>query len=343
MAKSNCYHKTRQSFFGDSIHQHDPGGDCSGLGIKAARLLGPAGRGELAAIETWPAFLAVVGGIGISEALVYFSARKPDRAGEWLSTLNSNDFGCLYSIYPDWLSIHACSLPSQSDEIVITSRQYLWYLPIMAVVGMLPHPLRGRDDLVVWNFVRILPSLVWVCILIACSIQLIDDPVAVAYFYLIGLALLILPTGWIVLRRLPGSYKPSTGYLSPMLKYGIPSMLSTLPYNLNLKLDKMIMVGFLGPNSLGLYVVAVAWSGAIIPLITAMPMVMVPRVVARVKNKNKTVYWLNQPGWDFSYRSFVPFCLQPSRRLFSPSSLAMPMHQPFHRRSSCVLLRVSWG
>ena len=43
----------------------------------AARLLGPHGRGELAAIQTTPSFFGSFAMIGMPEALVYFSAQKP--------------------------------------------------------------------------------------------------------------------------------------------------------------------------------------------------------------------------------------------------------------------------
>src|SRR5713101_4590346 len=43
-------------------------------GMLAARLLGPQGRGELAAIQTWPSFIATLAMLGLPEALVYYSA-----------------------------------------------------------------------------------------------------------------------------------------------------------------------------------------------------------------------------------------------------------------------------
>src|ERR1700674_62581 len=55
-------------------------------GPLAARLLGPEGRGTLAAIQLWPGALVTVAMMGLPEALVYFGAREPGRAGEWLFT-----------------------------------------------------------------------------------------------------------------------------------------------------------------------------------------------------------------------------------------------------------------
>src|SRR3954454_18878470 len=45
-------------------------------GALAARLLGPEGRGELAAIQTWPTCVATIAAVGLPEALVYFNSRN---------------------------------------------------------------------------------------------------------------------------------------------------------------------------------------------------------------------------------------------------------------------------
>ena len=55
-------------------------------GTLAARLLGPTGRGELAAIQTWAGFLATVATLGLTEAVVLFCAREPNRAGRYISS-----------------------------------------------------------------------------------------------------------------------------------------------------------------------------------------------------------------------------------------------------------------
>src|ERR1700676_2919106 len=55
-------------------------------GMLAARLLGPQGRGELAAIQTWGIFLSTFALLGMPDALVYFTAREPARSGSYTAT-----------------------------------------------------------------------------------------------------------------------------------------------------------------------------------------------------------------------------------------------------------------
>ena len=54
-------------------------------GVMAARLLGPKGRGELAAIQAWPTALASLGLLGMSEAVPYFCTRETEKRGAYLS------------------------------------------------------------------------------------------------------------------------------------------------------------------------------------------------------------------------------------------------------------------
>ena len=55
-------------------------------GILAARLLGPVGRGELAAIQTWPSVMATIAMLGLPEAVVYFSAKEREQSGRYLGS-----------------------------------------------------------------------------------------------------------------------------------------------------------------------------------------------------------------------------------------------------------------
>src|SRR5271169_3669813 len=58
-------------------------------GAFVARLLGPKGRGELAAIQTWPTLFGYLVMLGTDQAVVYYSAREPDRAGRFVGTAAS--------------------------------------------------------------------------------------------------------------------------------------------------------------------------------------------------------------------------------------------------------------
>ena len=57
----------------------------AGTGIVTARLLQPAGRGELAAILVWPQFISGMITLGMPSALTYHLRKRPEASGSLLS------------------------------------------------------------------------------------------------------------------------------------------------------------------------------------------------------------------------------------------------------------------
>jgi O-antigen/teichoic acid export membrane protein len=249
--------------------------------ILAARLLGPAGRGELAAIQTWPAIVATVAILGLPEAVVYFAARQPHRAGSYLGSamalalLSSVPFiGLGYLLMP-------LVLAAQAPETIQAARWYLGIVPLFASVGMLGNALRGRNDFAAWNLIRVAPNLSWLIILLGALAVGGAEARPLAAAYLATLALLFLPLGGVVRRRVPGPFRPEVGEWVPMLRYGVPSVASTAPQVLNQRLDQLVLVALVPPHLLGLYVVAVGWSVTVSPLLSAVGAVLFPQVAAQ--------------------------------------------------------------
>lgn len=262
-------------------------------GSLAARILGLDSRGSLAAIQTWPTFIAGLAMLGIPDALVYYSAKNPEKGSRLLGTaivlglVTTIPFSIAGYYLMPWL------LKAQTVEVIQAARVYLWILPLYATVGMLQHPLRGQGALFAWNLVRIWPTLAWLVILIWGWLNSIHEASVFAIAYLIGLAILIIPIGLITKRYVPGSLAPVFSEIAPMLRYGIPSALSSLPSMLNWRLDQMLMATFLPSNLLGLYIVAVAWSSAVAPLAEALSAITLPRV-ARSKSLSEQAVLLGQ-------------------------------------------------
>ena len=250
-------------------------------GMLAARILGPTGRGTLAAIQIWPTFIAVIAMLGLPEAVVYFSSRDSDNAGQYLVTAIS--ITLLVSI--PFLLVSYLLLPlllaAQSPGIINAARWYLLLIPIYASVGMLLHPLRGRNDLMAWNILRLVTPVGWLFIIIAAISLNKKTPQWLASNYLIFLGILFIPLLLIIRHRIPGTFWPNRIFRKPMLKYGLPSMAGTVPQFLNLRMDQMLLAAIFPVRELGLYVVGVAWSGALAPLLTAIGAVGFPQIAAK--------------------------------------------------------------
>ncbi|HLI63611.1 MAG TPA: oligosaccharide flippase family protein [Terriglobales bacterium] len=249
-------------------------------GVLAARLLGPRGRGELAAIQTYPMLLANLAMLGTGPSVVYFSARDPERAGRYLGCAAVIALLASAPLITGGYLAMPLLLSAQSPQIVTAACWYLINVPVVAIMSLWLFVLRGRSDFLPWNALRILPTLAWLAVLASAWLCGIRDPRRVAAVYLAALFALLIPFELIVKRNVPGRFTPEARQFRPMLAYGLPCVASSLPVVLNLRLDQMLMAGLLAPSELGLYVAAVAWSGAINPLMNALSSVLFPKIAA---------------------------------------------------------------
>ena len=257
-------------------------------GPLVARLLGPGGRGELAAIQTLPSFIASLAMLGLPDAVVYFSAREPGQAGTfWLSGTTLSllaapvFFGVGYAIMP-------LALAAQSPSTIAAGRVYLLLIPVFALSGMALQTLRGRRDLLAWNLFRIAPGLCWLALLLFVATgHGRSAPGWLATHYLVIQGLLIVPVVLLVMRRIRGPFRPQASVFRPMLRFGLPSVGGSVPQALNQRLDQMLMAALLGPHALGLYAVAVTWSSAMSPALSAFGMVAFPHVAAQTSDESK--------------------------------------------------------
>ncbi len=249
-------------------------------GILAARMLGPHGRGELAAIQTWPSSVATIAMLGMPEAVVYFCAREPSQAGRCLSSAVIVALASSVPFLAAAFPLMPLLLHAQTPAIVRAGQWYLAIVPIFALVGMLVNPLRGLGDFATWNLMRLMPNALWIAVLLLAWSFSHAAPAFLAAANLAALALLIFPFAGLVVRRVPGPFAPDPKRLPRMVHYGLPCMMTSAPQMLNLRLDQMLMAALLPPRDLGLYVVAVAWSGAAAPLLNAVGVATTPAVAS---------------------------------------------------------------
>jgi O-antigen/teichoic acid export membrane protein len=250
-------------------------------GTMAARLLHPSGRGELAAIQVFPAFIATLGMLGLWESVVYVSSSRPSDAGRALgSGLAMSLAACPFAMALGYLII-PWVLSAQRPQVITAARWYLLLIPIYSLLFMPLHALRASRSLFAWNVVRFMPVLGWLAVLFIAWTRNHTTPQWIAGAHLVSLSVLIVPTWVIVLRKISGTIRPARQLFGAMLRYGLPSAAGTIPQVLNLRLDQMLMSAMLPPKFLGLYVVAAAWSSAIGPLLSALAQPLLPKVASQ--------------------------------------------------------------
>lgn len=249
-------------------------------GVMASRWLGPTGRGELAAIQLWPGFLAVAAMLGLPDAMVYFAARQQQVAARYLtSSLALALLASTAVMAASYLAMPSL-LQAQGEDVLAVARVYLLGIPITVILTISYQTVRGLGHFRLWNAMRFLPPLVWLGVLLLAWSTSRTSAAFLAAANLIGLALL-LPLVAVVLWRVLRRWKwPDPRNWRPLLRFGLPSMFSAIPLLLNLRLDQLVMAAFLPAQNLGLYVVAVTWSTIMSPVLNAVGMVLFPQVAS---------------------------------------------------------------
>lgn len=255
-------------------------------GLAVARLLGARGRGELGAIQTWPTAIAWVAMLGQFEAVIYFSAREPRKTGRYLATgvtialVASPVFMCIaYLLMP-------LLLYGQNWQVVRAARVYLLLIPMYAMI-LIPIQALRVGSFVAWNLCRLLPNWGWLLVIVLAAILGKHEAQSVAYGLLVVVACMFIPTAFLISRQVRPPFLPDRNSFGPMLKYGVPSSMGTASQLLNFRLDQMVMAALLAPAAIGLYVVALGWSSALAPALTALSSVILSRVASRTSDQDR--------------------------------------------------------
>jgi len=251
-------------------------------GALGARMLGVQGKGELTAIQLWPMMIAILGSLGLTQSLTYFTSRKPQQGLTYVTT----SWLILIPLAIFWMIVGYIFIPyllqAQSYRIIQASRVFLLIVPLefMAVSF---GALRGWKDFNEWNIVRVQRPVIYLLLLCAAWLIGLNDPVQVSRLILLA-SFAIIPSLLFVLSR-HGKFNkaiPEVILLKPLLGYGYKAALGGIPFSLNARLDQLIIAAFLSPSLLGIYVVAVTWSKVPIPIIRAIGSVSFPDIASRI-------------------------------------------------------------
>lgn len=250
-------------------------------GVLAARLLGPEGRGELAAIQLLPMLLSGLAMLGLGEAVTYFSARDPSRASVTITTALLTALASAMAFVVVGQFLVAEVLADYSEAVRSAAAIYLFYIVLHAIAGIPHQAFRGLGDFPIWNAIRCTPGFIWLVVLLGAYFAGPSRADSLALQYLAGtlaLGVLILLT---VRIRIPGPlrFDPASG--RSLLAFGFPTVIGVVPQILSSRLDQVVVAAVLPVGALGNYAVAVAWGGIAHPLVGAIGAVVLPTIARR--------------------------------------------------------------
>ncbi|QDG51683.1 hypothetical protein FIV42_13260 [Persicimonas caeni] len=228
-------------------------------GILTARLLAPAGKGELTAALLWPGLFQTFANFGMRHAVVYFSGRRSDQIGALAAgiTALSLVMGGIAGL------IGVLVIPSIIDDyspstLLATQVLFAW-LPFAILGGNALAILQGQGRFQPWNILRVFRQVFYVGSIVALWVVDLVHVHYVVYAYLI--ADILVTTGAVsVVARSIERFEFDVGLLKELLWYGSRNFLASMAGQANYQLDQAIISALLAPRLLGLYKVAVSSS-----------------------------------------------------------------------------------
>jgi O-antigen/teichoic acid export membrane protein len=262
---------------------------CSG--VMLARMLGPVGRGQLAAIVLWPALLAGLGSMGLYEAGVFFSARRGEDPSEITASSFLSALGLSVGGIALGLMIIPLALGHYGSAVVSICLLYLCWIPLNLLTYAATGILVGRQRTAAFNRGRLIYPIVTVVGLLAliATGRPTLGPVAAVYV-LANLVTLAYVVGALATFKLLTAC-PSWRLARNMLAYGFKAHVGNVANLANDRADQAVVSVFLSPVFLGYYSVAVTVSSVIALLGSSMALAILPSVAgADDESERKDVF-----------------------------------------------------
>jgi O-antigen/teichoic acid export membrane protein len=249
-------------------------------GVILARLLGPTGRGHLAAALLWPNLFISVGSLGLSESVVFFSAQMPGQ--ERVVSASGLVVAICQAVFlgAAWYIAAPLILGHYGQETVRASRYMVLAFPLALMPIVANAVLLGRFDVRSYNLQRLSGVTLTALGLAALYLFRVSSVVAVVVVYLaVGALTLGYSFGNLASQRWMG-FRASRTLMRSLLRFGIRSHLGTVSGIANQNADQAVISLALSPFYLGLYSVALTLPAGVSVIGGSLATIALPAVAA---------------------------------------------------------------
>ncbi|OLE38927.1 MAG: hypothetical protein AUG48_00530 [Actinobacteria bacterium 13_1_20CM_3_68_9] len=247
-----------------------------------ARMLGPDGRGYLAALILWPIVITQLGNLGIPSALTYAIARdsSASRALARLGLAFALPQALVLIVFQAlWLLL---ILHGDPHAVRVAGWLTLALVPAMLAQQYGLGLLQGHLRLRLFNGLRLLPWLLYA--IGVATLFIVGEDAIVAIVGVLVTAFLISGTSCLYsgLRSSRGEGSPSVDRRF-LLSFGLRGLLSSLSAVDVLRPDQVVLALFLSPAALGLYVVGLAFTNLPYFIAKSVGLITFPWVASRTE------------------------------------------------------------
>ena len=246
--------------------------------IVAARILGPSGRGELAAAVVWASILTALSTLGLPQALTYHIARAPGVVGRVFSTTLVLLFAQSCAALLLGYLASALFLAHVEPTIRGSVRIYLLSIPFSLLTNYLMNMVQGLKRFGLFNLFRLTAAGGYVLGLASAAIVGLRQAQTVIWLLLGAQVLITFINLGVFLFQVRPKGTFSLARARELLSYGIKSYWGGLSWMANARLDQFLMSSMVGLSELGQYAVAVSYGSATFPLAASFATVLFPRV-----------------------------------------------------------------
>lgn len=224
-------------------------------GVLAARSLGTAGRGEVAALGNLIQILGFLAALGANEATVYLTAQRPRDAPRIVGTALAMAavLGTLGLLLVEILLPFV--LAAQSDELLLIGRVFALSIYLHVLNGVLFAVIAGLQQFRDLNIGRLIPSVIY---LLGLVLLVVTGQVTVLSVLAASVVSVAVTTAWALtlLIRTVTIGRPSMELARAATRYGLRVQGGVLAALGNYRLDLTVMPAVVVASSIGLYSVA---------------------------------------------------------------------------------------
>jgi O-antigen/teichoic acid export membrane protein len=248
-------------------------------GIIVARAVGPAVRGEYAAVTSWFGLLLMAGGAGQPAAVCFHVARDPRRARGYVATsrammLCTGAVALVTGLLLAPVLAHGNPGLTQAYRIAFAGSG-------TAFVGASYTFSLQATNMKRWNLVRLTqPVLALTAVVVLWRFRMLTLHTAI-WVVTVTMAIQLCYAYYWCRRSNLAPGRAQAKLVRPLARYGLSQLAAVTPATLNAYLDQLVLSQLVPPADLGRYAIAVSATLMPVPLVSAIGNVAFPQLAAR--------------------------------------------------------------